>query len=347
VPPLLGYVATTAKQTAQVILRTGDDFNDPVLAAWQYGLGRSVAFTSDATARWGSNWVSWDDFARFWSQAVRWTITEGVNNNLEAQVVMEGERARVVVDALDVDSGFLNGLSLNASLVAPDRTATMLQLQQVAPGRYEAVFDPTSEGTYILTMTDDQATIKQQLGWVMSYSPEYRSQGSSILPDIAELTGGKDLIDNSAGVFEHDLVAQASLTPIAPLLLLLGLLLLPFDVAVRRLLVTRSDLARFRSTLLRGAEVAREPSERLSSLMGAKARAQQQISAEQGSGSTVAALRQTQEQKRSPQPEASAAPEQPRYTPSGAAPTIPAPPTKEEGNIAGQLLKRRKERGQE
>ena len=173
-PSLLGYVATTAKQTAQVILRTGDAFNDPVLAAWQYGLGRSVAFTSDATARWSANWVSWADFARFWSQAVRWTITEGTNTNVEAQVVTAGEQAKLVIDARDDAGGFLNGQQLTTSLLAPDGTATTLTLQQVAPGRYEATFDPSSEGAYFLTTTSADGTIKQTTGWVMSYSPEYR-----------------------------------------------------------------------------------------------------------------------------------------------------------------------------
>ncbi|MEO8397599.1 MAG: glutamine amidotransferase, partial [Chloroflexota bacterium] len=176
-PALLGYVATSAKQTAQVILRTPDAFNDPILASWQYGLGRAVAFTSDATARWGSNWVSWSDFARFWSQAVRWTITEGTNNNVEAQVVMDGEQARLVVDARDADGAFLNGESLTSSLVAPDGSATRLTLQQVAPGRYEAVFDPASEGAYFLSIADANGVRQGLKGWVMSYSPEYSQQG--------------------------------------------------------------------------------------------------------------------------------------------------------------------------
>ncbi|MCA9911649.1 MAG: VWA domain-containing protein, partial [Anaerolineae bacterium] len=37
-PPLLGYVASTPKQTAQVILRSPEPFADPILATWQYGL---------------------------------------------------------------------------------------------------------------------------------------------------------------------------------------------------------------------------------------------------------------------------------------------------------------------
>ena len=348
-PPLLGYVATTPKQTAQVILRTGDAFNDPILAAWQYGLGRSVAFTSDATARWSANWVSWGDFARFWSQAVRWTITEGTNNNVEAQVVPDGKQAKLVVDARDANGGFLNGLNLRSSLVYPDRTATTLTLQQVAPGRYEASFDPTSEGAYFMTLVDDQATIKQTTGWVMSYSPEYSPQGTSVLPDIADTANGHELqADDPNAVFTHDLAAQASLTPIAPLLLLLALLLLPFDVAVRRLLVTRSDLARARDALLsRSIDVAREPSERLSSLMGAKERARAQTSGGQPLSeppSTASVLRSRRDQRPEAQPAspAEAPGDQPHYTQS--APEQPSKTDDAEGNIAGRLLRRRKER---
>ena len=54
-PTLLGYVATTPKPRAETPLWT--DKGDPLLAHWQYGLGRAVAFTSDAKARWGKQWL--------------------------------------------------------------------------------------------------------------------------------------------------------------------------------------------------------------------------------------------------------------------------------------------------
>ncbi len=175
-PPLLGYVATTPKQTAQIILRTPPPFSDPVLAGWQYGLGRAVAFTSDATARWGANWVSWADFVRFWSQAVRWTITESAEGNLETRVVMEGEQARLVVDARSPDGAFLNGLNLRLSLINPRSQAAVLPLRQVAPGCYEAIFTPTDEGAYILhvqgsgRLDGETLTFDLTTGWVMAYS---------------------------------------------------------------------------------------------------------------------------------------------------------------------------------
>src|SRR5690606_9409901 len=246
-PALRGYVATTAKNTAQVILRGPEPFSDPILAAWQYGLGRAVAFTSDATARWAANWINWDGFARFWSQTVRWTITQGVDQNIEARVVMEGERASVVVDARSQEGAFLNGLVLNASMVSPDNTPMILPLRQVAPGRYEAEFTPDAEGAYFLRVSGidpaaETAAVSQITGWVMSYSPEYSSTlRESDLPGIAALTGGESLANLPEQVFNHSLLAQVSSSPIAPYLLLIALILLPFDIAVRRLLVTRSD----------------------------------------------------------------------------------------------------------
>jgi hypothetical protein len=154
------------------------------------------------------------------------------------------------------------------------------------------------------------------------------------------MTGGRPLQDDPAAAFTHDLQAQASLTPVAPLLLLVALLLLPVDVAVRRLLVTRSDLVRLRDNVLRrGSAIAAEPTERISSLMGAKARAQQQIEEQ---GNTVSALRASRVERRGTSGNESPPPPPPSR---GSQPSVPPGPVKTDGeNIAGALLKRRKER---
>ncbi|MGV2435093.1 MAG UNVERIFIED_CONTAM: glutamine amidotransferase [Anaerolineae bacterium] len=151
IPQLYGYVATTEKETATVILR-GGEYEDPILTSWQYGLGRAVAFTSDATSRWSRDWVGWEGYARFWSQAVRWTITEGSDHTLETQITQQGEQARIVVDARTQTGDYLNGANLQLSLVSPDLEATLIPLQQVAPGQYEAIFEPQSEGAYLLRL---------------------------------------------------------------------------------------------------------------------------------------------------------------------------------------------------
>ncbi len=334
-PSLLGYVATTAKQTAEVILRGPEPFKDPLLAAWQYGLGRSVAFTSDATARWGANWVNWSDFVRFWDQAVRWTITEGTTNNLESRVVMEGEQARLIVDARDNSGAFLNGLNLQFSLVDPNGSPTLQTLQQVAPGRYEATFAPNTEGAYILSVqgnssTDTSLKLNQTTGWVMSYSAEYdrskRGDGGALLKSLGDLTGGRSVAEDINAIFNHNLRATVAGTTIAPLLLLIALLLLPFDIAVRRLVVTRTDLIRLREAVF-GRTQVQATSERMSTLFDAKQRARTRT--DEG-GSVVAGL-------------SSQGTAEPAKVERPSQPVLNDAP-KDPGNVAGELLKKRKER---
>ena len=81
-PQLLGYNGTTDKPAAQTVLVTARD--DPLLAQWQYGLGRSVAWTSDSTGRWAKDWVGWNGFNRFFSQLVSWTFPGEETGGIEA-----------------------------------------------------------------------------------------------------------------------------------------------------------------------------------------------------------------------------------------------------------------------
>jgi len=68
-PPLRGYVRFQSRPTSDVILSA--DRDDPLLVRWQYGLGRSAVFTSDAKNRWAMNWVTWNGFDRFWANVFR------------------------------------------------------------------------------------------------------------------------------------------------------------------------------------------------------------------------------------------------------------------------------------
>lgn len=358
-PQLSGYVATTPKQTSQVILR-GGSYNDPLLATWQYGLGRVVAFTSDATARWSADWVTWDGYTRFWSQALQWTITERANDNIETQVQMDGESARVIVDARDENGAFLNGQDLSLSLIAPDLSTQRITLEQVAPGRYEAPFLPRSEGAYLLRLDGQGGQLSQTSGWVMGYSPEYdlrvRPSEARVLEAVSVLTGGRNLsaTENPARAFEHTLRAQAATNAISAELLWLALMLLPFDIAVRRLVITRSDWARLWAWVRGGEAVAVATSERMSTLLSARNRARDQLRGEHNPDAPTppTAPASPSAPPSSPigfgalkplQPTVDAPPKPPTPTP----PTPPAAqnmaPPAEEGSSAARLLRQRRQ----
>jgi len=255
VPRLYGYVASSPKDLAQVILKSDKD--DPILAAWQYGLGRSVAFTSDATGRWARDWLGWDLFAKFWVQAIRYTIGTTTNTTLETNIELNGERAHLILDAHTPNGDFINGYQVEANIVAPNGEAQTVTLKQIAPGRYEADFNPTDQGVYLIhfsgTSTTKTASFSQTAGWTLTYSPEYKRLESDpdLLLRLVSASGGKIASPDPADAFTHDLKAIRAARPVWQWLVFLAAFLLPFDIASRRLIITRQDVRR---TLDRASE---------------------------------------------------------------------------------------------
>ena len=67
-PPLRGYVRFISKPGADTILKFE---KDPLYVSWQFGLGRSGIWASDAKSRWAERWIGWDGFDRFWLNVFR------------------------------------------------------------------------------------------------------------------------------------------------------------------------------------------------------------------------------------------------------------------------------------
>ncbi len=192
-PPLGGYVATTIKATAEQLLMTHQE--DPLLAAWRYGLGRSVAFTSDAKAKWAILWLRWRDFNKFWAQTVRWVLRSNAPSDMRATVERRGREAVVTVDAVDPKGEFINFLDSQLGVVNPDKSRVVVELEQVAPGRYRGAFPTRGEGVYLAGLSqrrDQQLVGSQIVGTVVPYAQEYRELGPNevLLREISELTGG-------------------------------------------------------------------------------------------------------------------------------------------------------------
>jgi Mg-chelatase subunit ChlD len=247
IPQLYGYVAASPKDLAQVILKSKKE--DPVLTTWQYGLGRSVAFTSDATGRWARDWVRWEGFPTFWTQAVRYTIGDNLDSSLQMTVSPDGH---ILLDAQSRGGQFMNDYQITANIIAPNGEAQSVILNQIAPGRYAGDFSPDEQGVYLFnlsgTQDEDSLAFSQTTGWALSYSPEYQRLDSDpdLLMRLVTLTNGKVASADPADVFTHDLKSTRGSRPIWPWLLLLAALLLPFDIAVRRLIITKQDLVKIR-----------------------------------------------------------------------------------------------------
>ena len=261
-PQLFGYNATTAKGSATVSLLTGRE--DPLLAQWQYGLGRAVAWTSDARQQWATPWIGTPEFGTLTAQLVAWTLppqdSEGIDVHFSPGD--QGE-LNVEVTSFDEESGPRNFYRTVLRLVSPDLEPTQTVLDQVGPGRYAGTVRAEDQGAYLVrvaqTFEDENGTdaASRTLGIVSPAAEEYRRLGvdADALGAYATAGGGLELAaeDEEAptAVWRHDIEASAFPTPIWPWLLILALLLVPLDVGVRRVALSRGDVSRARAWIAR------------------------------------------------------------------------------------------------
>jgi uncharacterized membrane protein/secreted protein with Ig-like and vWFA domain len=244
-PPLLGYVSASPKPMADVPMISHKE--DPIYAQWQYGLGRSIAFTSDAKARWAVRWLDWPGYTKFWAQSVRWSLRRTRKADFQSAVTIDAAVGRVVVDAVDPEGRFINGLKLEGRLISPHSESKKLQLEQTAPGRYEAEFPARDVGTYTVNVIEKygKEVTAQACSVTIPYPPEYRDIRTNrrLLERLASVTGGK-VGPQPSDVFVPNVKKARVPSDLWWMLALIGILMFPLDVAVRRLAM---DLPEFKA----------------------------------------------------------------------------------------------------
>ncbi|MDQ2687449.1 MAG: VWA domain-containing protein, partial [Armatimonadota bacterium] len=249
-PPLYAYDLTRDRPLSRVPMRTAKD--DPLLAFWQYGLGTSMAFTSDAQPKWARPWMNWSDFNAFWGQTIRSTLRHGSNNHLQVTSHREGSKGVIDVQAYDVAGNPINNLSAKVHVLAPDGHGQEATLSQQGPGRYQAQFDASGAGddvgtgSYLVSVAESAGNGAARItraGFSVAYPPEYQAVGPNfnLLSQLAKATGGESLT-LPGQAFRPSQRPGESVRDLWPLLLLAAALLFPVDVAVRRLALPLAEL---------------------------------------------------------------------------------------------------------
>ena len=255
-PPLLGYVATTAKNRAEIPLLS--EKGDPLLAHWQFGLGRAVAFTSDAKSKWAVQWLGWNKYQQFWSQVAKWSLRRVDNTDFTTDVSVEKGEGHISLEALDAQGNYRNFLNLQTIVVSPKGERQTIQLQQTGPGHYEGTFPTRDVGAYLLRLMeiqDGEVAGSQVIGASVNYSPEFNASepNFNLLRRLAETGRGK-LLDpriSSDNPFLHDRKKTFQPQDLWEWLVRLMIILFPLDVGIRRIQIDREEWLRATENLRR------------------------------------------------------------------------------------------------
>ncbi|MEA2595081.1 MAG: hypothetical protein QOF01_1550 [Thermomicrobiales bacterium] len=253
-PMLDGYDFAEAKPNAQVVLTSERD--DPVLAKWQFGLGRVVAWTADDGSDFALDWQSWPRYDEFWMSMVRWALPDPENRSIQVGVEREGPEAVVTVNAVGEQGDYVDLAKTKATITSPGGAVTAdVPLYQSGPGEYQMRVAAPEAGAYKVELQQQRGdeTLNELAGFAVPPSPELQPSpnGVGLLAALAARTGGRVLsMDEPGDVFTGSGLSGTALRDYRPVWFV------PLTAAFALLLVELAIRLRF-FPRLRGLRLAR------------------------------------------------------------------------------------------
>lgn len=232
-PKIGGYIGATAKTRADVSLYSLDD--NPLLASWQYGLGRSIAYLSDYSGKWSNMLINTEEGTRLFRNMLSYTLRRQVGADISVEVEIKGEESQIKVQL----PYYSENEEIEAKIISPGMEETDIRLKIISPGVYEGSIPFANTGAYLLNLQikNEDSTEGFVTGFNIPYSPEYdienMERGEEKLRKVSEITGGRYLT-NLENVFEpinKEVYKKLNINFIPAVS---ALILFLFDIAIRR-----------------------------------------------------------------------------------------------------------------
>ena len=229
-PTLKGYVRFQPRPTSDTILEA--DRTDPLFVRWQYGLGRSAVFTSDAKNRWAEKWVTWPGFDKFWANIFRDLLPHAPQSETLAdydrasnELVVDYRLSKNVPEPDKVPDVFVLG---------PNGFQAPLQVSKVAAGHYRGkVSIGQNQGLFRVRPVADSRAFPE-VGFYRQEDEmlEY-GNNEALLRRIAAATGGR-FHPSASQVFDANGRSIASVMQLWPGLLAIAILLNLVELILRK-----------------------------------------------------------------------------------------------------------------
>ncbi len=229
-PKLKGFVKYETKPAASLLL-TVDREDAPLLARWQYGLGRSAVFTSDAKGRWAADWLGWDGYDKFWSNLVRDLLPR---SEPQESSIHYDEARDVLLAEYRIEAGRGRAVAPELYVFGPGDYRRPLRAEPVTPGVFR-VEAPAGGRRGLFRVRPLHANEDfPELGYYLDEQEVHDSgNNDALLRQVAAYTGGR-VNPPADKVFDPGNVRVQSHTVLWPFLIAAALLLELIELFLRK-----------------------------------------------------------------------------------------------------------------
>lgn len=243
-PAVGGYNLCYLQPGANLAAVTVDEYNAPLVATWQAGIGRTACYTGEVDGQFTGPIARWRDFGDLLTSLTRWTAGNDAPLPHDMVVRQRVESGVYHVELhldprrSEMDLPALPTVNMLHGRVGETPASERLLMHWTTPDMLSVAMPLRSDETALATLDlPGPAGGSHTLSPVcLPYSPEFEpprpDQGETTLEQLARATGGKQRID-LAGVW-NDLVRQPRFMPVTHWLLIAAAVLLLLEVLERR-----------------------------------------------------------------------------------------------------------------
>ena len=240
-PNVDGYNLSYLKENATLGVVSQDEFAAPWSAFWYRGLGRVAAITVEVDGAYSGQFGRWDNYSDFMITHTRWLLGGEEPEEAFLKVEQTGQDALVTLE-LDPDRpGKQAVASPVLTVIQPgaDRQVPLqIPFEWQGANTLQARFQLAQTGTYRPLVRLGGKNFVRGPTITLPYSPEFAprdetANGMEVLKSLAAKTNGRARVNPVEML--ADPPRASTKWPLAPLLLVVGMVVLILEIAGRRL----------------------------------------------------------------------------------------------------------------
>lgn len=253
-PILEAALPAAPKPDPNVEIALVTDMNQPLLASWPVGLGRVVAFMSDAKPIWARRWLQWPQISSFWAHLLSTSMTESSEYRTQISVRAADGQCVALVAIRSADGKLANDVIPEGSLRPDSAIATSSPAsapaavafgwQQLPSGVFRGSAPASANQRYICDLNFRTKAKRRVVRWegVVGSPPDLESSqtgpDTQALLAIATAGGGKfdPTAEDLAEIADQPIAETLTVArPLWPWLVALAILFWPLDIVCRKL----------------------------------------------------------------------------------------------------------------
>jgi Mg-chelatase subunit ChlD len=233
IPSLNGYISSSIKPTAKMVLAS--ETMEPILSTFEIGSGKTIAWCSDISGFWSSDFINTIEGQQIIKNIVKWTYKDLDSNNILVSENIDGDTIDIIVKVDNYEIG--NRLSIERI-----DTKEIKSFNLIKPKIFQTTFDNIEAGLIPFKITeygeDNQILGEKILFESINYSEEYNVfENKSIIEDLI-LQKNAQMIDEGTNIFDFENSNNnVKKVLISKYFIILAIIIFVIEIANRKLLL--------------------------------------------------------------------------------------------------------------